>query len=136
MSYKNCIFKRESYDCYTHEKDSVIYNGKLVKEDVDSNELSYAFKVEDALMRMLIKKDGDKFIINQEFQSGSSSMTIQLNKKHLYTMKLQTGHTLNFLILANDVKFSKGNISFKYQLIDKLKDEIISLNEIIIKEEN
>ena len=136
MSYKNCILKRESYDCSTNEKDSTIFVGKLVKEDIELKELSYAFKIEDSLMRMFVKQDGNKVIINQEFQSGSSSMILELNKKHIYTMKLQTGHTLNFLILANLINFGNGNISFKYQLIDKLKDEVISLNEITIKEEN
>lgn len=136
MSYKNCILKRESYDCSSNEKDSILYVGKLIKQDSKLQELSYAFKIEDSLMRMNIKKEDNKVIVNQEFQSGSSSMILELNKKHVYTMKLQTGHTLNFLILANEIKFENGNISFKYQLIDKIKDEVISFNEITIKEEN
>lgn len=135
MSYKKCILIRNSYDCSSNEQERMEFKGKQVKCNLLSQEYSYAFKVEESLMRMDITKNGEVVEIKQIFSSASSSMKLELNKKHIYTMTISTGHSLEFIVEASEIFFSKDIIRFKYRLLDKNKEDLISLNEISISEE-
>ena len=134
MSYKNCVLIRNSYDCSLSEQDKTIFKGKLTKANYLLNEYSYTFKVEDNLMKMNLKYQNGCIEIIQEFVSGTSYMRLEMNKTHTYSLKLKSGHSLEFDIKTTQLDFKPNDINVKYSLIDKNKGDIISLNEINIKE--
>ena len=132
MSYQKRVFFRESYDCQSGDKDSGSFQGKLIKANYVSQEYSFAFKVEDSLMRMQISYKNDCVEIVEEFSSAKSKMKLELNKQHDYAIELSNGYSLNFLLEATEIVFDKDVIKLKYKLIDKVKKDTISLHEIRI----
>ena len=136
MSYQKYVLIREGYDCLLNEQERMAFNGKLIKANYLTNEYSFAFKVEDHLMRMELTYQNGLISIKQDFSSASSLMKMELGKRHIYSMTIQSGHTVEFYIDTMDIVFTKDLIKLKYKLIDKFKEDTISINEIRIIGEN
>ena len=61
---------------------------------------------------------------------------MELEKRHVYSMTIQSGHSVKFYIDTIDIVFAKDLIKLKYKLVDMVKGDTISINEIrIIGEE-
>ena len=136
MSYQKCVLIREGYDCLLNEQEKMAFNGKLIKSNYLTNEYSFAFKVEEHLMRMEITYQNGVVSIKQDFSSASSLMKMELKKRHVYSMTIQSGHSVKFYIDTIDIVFAKDLIKLKYKLVDMVKGDTISINEIrIIGEE-
>lgn len=126
----------ENFDLKTQERNRQVYIGKLLSISDDLLEHSYAFKIEDYILRMNIKFSKSKCEVIQNFPDSKSKITLTINQKELYEMTLNNGYVLNFVTEANLIQNDLNGVKLKYYLFDKNTKEVISLNEITIIGEN
>ena len=119
-SFKTTLI-RETIYFDTNQKEKVEYAGKLISKEV--NKFSYAFKVDNEIMRLEMEfKDGMCFI-KQSYPSTFIEFCLNPNQKEKYCLNLSSNHKLFFITEASLIKFDE---------LEESSNEIISSNEIRI----
>ncbi len=128
-SFKTTLI-RETIYFDTNQKEKEEYAGKLISKEV--NKFSYAFKVDNEIMRLEMEfKDGMCFI-KQSYPSTFIEFCLNLNQKEKYCLNLSSNHKLFFITETSLIKFDELEIKLKYNLYEESSNEIISSNEIRI----
>lgn len=130
MKQENRILIRESFDCSTYEKDRQLYRGKLLSYDVLENKYSYAFKIDELLLRMNLVVNQMKVTIIQNYPDAEAKFVLEEGKRNIYEICLNTGHKLCFMTETEKLEINPKCFEFKFRLLDEKGKDVISFNEI------
>lgn len=132
MNIGNKTLISESIDVDTLEKNRMVFVGKLLEFEKNTNLYKFAFKVEKVIMRLEMKFSYDKCEIKQFYPDSVAEFSLINNDKGDYCLKLNNTHTLCFITETSLIKCDEKEIKLKYNLYDKNTNQIISMNEISI----